>query len=158
MRKGFLPAVLLIAASQIPAIYIEGGPPAPKALISARFTLLFALAAIFWLLGSWLTTFVKANYRYAVLVLILIPIFYTVRPILSTYDELPRYVERAAVWDQRDNSIRDAKAQGILQIDVKGIDSKYMGQTLDFKEKPNFWVNGCAEIFYGVDEIRATLP
>ena len=150
--------VLLIAACQIPAIYIEGGPPASKALISARFTLLFAFAGIFWIAGSWFATRVQGNYRYALLVLILIPMLYTVRPISLNYAELPRFSERARVWDERDQSIRSAKAQGILQIDVKGIDSKYMGQTLDFKEKPNFWVNGCAETFYGVQEIRATLP
>lgn len=151
-------AVLLIAASQVPAIYIEGGPPAPKALIAARFTLLFAIAAIFWLAGSWLVSRLADNSHAWIALLIMIPILYTVRPIMLTYDELPRYVDRANVWDQRDQSIRAAKAQGILQIDVKGIDSKYMGQTLDFKEKPTFWVNACAEIVYGVDEIRATLP
>jgi hypothetical protein len=151
-------AVLLIAASQIPAIYIEKGPPAAKALISARFTLLFALAAISWLAGNWLAGRLKVNYRYALTLLILVPLLYTIRPITSTYAELPRYVERAKVWDARDQSIRTAKEQGVLQIDVKGIDSKYMGQTLDFKEKPTFWVNSCAETYYGMQEIRATLP
>jgi hypothetical protein len=151
-------AVLLIAASQVPAIYIEGGPPASKALISARFTLLFAFAAIFWLVGHWLVARIKGNYRYAALLLILVPILYTIRPIALDYAELPRYVQRAKVWDERDQSILAAKEQGILQIDVKGIDSRYIGQTLDFKENPNFWVNGCAETVYGVDEIRATLP
>lgn len=150
--------VLLIAASQVPAIYIEGGPPAPKALIAARFTLLLAIAAIFWLTGSWLTTRITGKYRYAALAVLLIPILYTARPIALTYAELPRYTQRADAWDARDQSIRDAKSQGILEIDVKGIDSRYMAQTLDFKEKPNFWVNACAATFYGMDEIRATLP
>jgi hypothetical protein len=151
-------AILLIAASQVPAIYIERGPPAAKALISARFTLLFAFAAIFWLIGSWLVNRFEGNYRYGLMVLILVPFLYLVRPILLTYAEIPRYIERAEIWDERDQSIRAAKAGGILQIDVKGIDSKYMGQTLDFKEKPTFWVNGCAETYYGIQEIRATLP
>jgi hypothetical protein len=151
-------AVLLIAASQIPAIYIEKGPPAPKGLISARFTLLFAFAAIFWLLGNWFVARFRANFIYGMILLIIVPFLYTFRPILLTYAELPRYVERAKVWDKRDQSIRVAKEQGILQIDVKGIDSKYMGQTLDFKEKPTFWTNSCAGTYYGVQEIRATLP
>jgi hypothetical protein len=150
--------VLLIAACQIPAIYIEGGPPASKALISARFTLLFAFAAIFWIAGSWLATHVSGNYRYGLALLILVSFLYPIRPVYLTYLELPRFSKRAIVWDARDQSIREAKKQGILQIDVKGIDSRYMGQTLDFKERPNFWVNGCAEIYYSVQEIRATLP
>lgn len=151
-------AILLIAASQVPAIYIEGGPPASKALISARFTLLFAFAAIFWVFGCWLATYSTGKYGVVAVLVIMLPILYTARPIMLTYEELPRYVERAQVWDQRDQSIRTAKAQGILEIDVKGIDSKYMGQTLDFKEKPTFWVNDCAKDVYGVNEIRATLP
>jgi len=92
------------------------------------------------------------------MLLILVPFIYTVRPIVLTYAELPRYSNRAKVWDERDRSIWAAKDRGIFQIDVKGIDSKYMGQTLDFKEKPTFWVNSCAETYYGVQEIRATLP
>ncbi len=151
-------SIILIAVSQAPAVYIEKGPPAPRGLIFARFTLNFAIALIFGVLGNLLIPRLKEKHVSILLVCMLVPILYTIRPIWANLSELPRDIERAAAWDARDISIRNAKAQGILQIDVKGIDSKYIGHTRDLKEKPTFWINACAESYYGMEEIRATLP
>lgn len=150
--------VLLISAAQIPAIYIEKGPPAAKALISARFFQLFSIAGIFWLAGNFLAAKFKENYRFFALILILVPILYTLRPIFNAAKEVPQYIERAQVWDSRDKSIREAVLQGLEEINVKGIDSAYLGHTLDFKEKATFWTNACAETYYGIDRIQAVLP
>jgi len=149
--------LILIAAGMAPIAYIEKAPPDPRGMIFAQLMLDLILAGIFWLLGNWLVSRSDPQWVTLLAFAILLPLGYMFRPIGLTYAELPRYVQRAQTWDTRDQAIRSAQEQGILQIDVKGIDSAYMDHTLDFKEKPSFWINGCAEIYYGMDEIRATL-
>ena len=78
---------------------------------------------------------------------------------VSKYPEalapLSFFQKRAQFWDARDAAIRQAKAAGLMVVDVHAIDS-YAG-VIELYPQPN-WVNSCAASYYGVDQIRATLP
>ena len=68
-----------------------------------------------------------------------------------------RYERIAAVWDERDASIKSQKDKGANVIHVQAIDSQFLGGgILEWYPEPN-WVNMCAAEFYQVKEIRATI-
>ena len=65
------------------------------------------------------------------------------------------FEKRAEIWDERDLLIGQAVDQGLSSVEVREIDS-YIG-VLELHPQPN-WVNNCAAEFYGIGEIKATLP
>jgi hypothetical protein len=150
---------LMIAAMEVPSIYVEGGPPAPRTLIFARFALTVGIGLIAWLIGLLISDQIDRPWTLilGILVLLLSSI-YILRTTTMVISELPRFVERAAIWDKRDESIKNAKARGLTQVEVASIDGYYMGHTRDFKENPDFWVNACAADYYGIDSIVGTSP
>jgi hypothetical protein len=84
-------------------------------------------------------------------------ILFTANTIKLTAELLPLYQERAAIWDERDITIREAASNGIEIVEVKGIDGRPVGGLHDLKTDGNHWVNHCAALYYGVKEIRASL-
>jgi len=150
---------LLIGASLSPSAYIEQAPPAPRARIIARFTMICTIATLAWIFGSALKS--RFNYKllnYAAILMVLLAYGYAVRSILITSDKLVVYKERAELWDERDDKIRQAAAHNTPVVDVRAIDSLPVGGIRDFKPSEKHWINGCAARYYGVDAIRAILP
>lgn len=154
-----LAVVVLTAASHAPSAYLEGAPPAERAGIIARFILLAGLAFAAWLAGAWLSGRLPApGWRLLAAAALLLPTLYTVRSIQLSYVQLqPRFEKIAAVWDERELKIKIERAAGQDVIEVRAIDSQYLGGVLEWYPEPNY-VNRCAAITYGVKEIRATLP
>jgi hypothetical protein len=90
--------------------------------------------------------------------LLLIACAYLGRAICLTWDyEQPRFEKIAQVWDERDRTIRLAKTEGHEVIEVRALDSQYLGGVTELYPRPN-WVNMCAADYYQVKEIQATLP
>jgi hypothetical protein len=54
----------------------------------------------------------------------------------------------AAQWETANRQILDARAQGLNQVTVVHIDN-WEGIE-DLSPDPNFWVNRCANIYYGI--------
>jgi len=152
---------LLIAASYAPSAFIEKVPPAVRARIIARFSLVTAIALLFWLIGILTLQFrlwVK-QLTWIALGILILSFAYTIRAIGITFEtKYPLYLQRADIWDARDKLIMEKKNEGMYVIDVRGIDSLPVGGLRDLKENPNFWINGCAARYYGVEAIQATLP
>ncbi len=152
-----LAALLLMAANQAPSVYIEKGPPHPRALIASRLVWCLALAAISFLAGAQY----PLKFKYAVwlnLLLIGLVSVYLARTVWLETQQVPTVIARSQVWDARDFQIRQAVTAGEQSVLVEAIDGATMDNTRDFKEKPNFWLNACAARYYGIAEIVAGPP
>jgi hypothetical protein len=150
-------AFLIIAALQMPSTYMEKGPPHPRALIGARFIVTSAIAACAWLVSDFLVKRLTVKgVRLAFGAIFILSAIYVVRTtIILAQAEIPLAVQRAALWDERDQFIWNAEKSGVTKVEVWAIDGSYMEHTRDFKEKSTNWINACAAIHYGVDEIIA---
>jgi hypothetical protein len=152
---------LFVAATYAPSAYIEKSPPAPRTRVISRFILTFGIGTIAFLIGHYLRQL--SDWRWlegAAIFLLLATYAYAARSILISAQKIPLYSERALMWDERDALIKQSKADGIMDVNVRGIDGLPVGGIRDFKEKKGvgFWINQCAARYYGVDNIYATLP
>lgn len=151
---------LLIAAIQAPTVYVYKTPPDPRGQSLARFTMFAGLAVIGWLCGR---SVVGAGHGAWVTMLSLLGLMfstvYTVRIVSYLSAELPGFIERAALWDQRDADIRQARQQGITRLEVVVIDMKDVG-TRDIMDsvQMNDWATSCASEYYGLEEFKAISP
>jgi hypothetical protein len=162
---------LLIAAINVPAAYIENAEISEsRALLVPTTVMLAGVAAAAWQVGSALRRWrpawalrpapALAPLSRAGLVLVLAlaalaPTAYAVSKYPAALAPIALFQKRAQVWDERDAAIRAAFAAGQSSVDVRQIDS--YASILEFYPQPN-WVNNCAASFYGMSEIRATLP
>jgi hypothetical protein len=150
-------ALLLMAANQAPSVFIEKGPPHPRALIMSRFIWTITLAAIAFAIGGLYR--VKNKQLYIInLILLGFSLIYFGRTVVLETKQWQVFSNRAMIWDNRDMQIRQAVLNGEKQITVKAIDGATMDNTRDFKERPTFWLNACAAQYYGIDEIFTGTP
>jgi hypothetical protein len=152
---------ILISASQAPSVYIYNVPPDPRGQSLGRFTVLAGLAVVAWLAGQ------AVNFKWQNKVVILLAllglgfnIVYTARTMTRTYTELPGFVYRASLWDQRDTKIRNAVQNGITQSEVVVIDMKDVGtkDIMSSSQMNGEWVSTCASNYYGLAAIKAITP
>jgi len=76
-------------------------------------------------------------------------------PVLQIPNLLPdyrNYQQRAALWDARDAEIRASAAQGVQSLTIPGLDS--LSGVVELREE-SYWVNNCAEWYYGIPTIEA---
>lgn len=152
-------AFLLIAASQAPSAYVEGNPPAPRAQIIPRFIIILLLTSLAWLSGYFMRQHITWKWaNFLAIFMLLFCYAYAVRSIILTSERLEIYTQRATIWDQRDFNILQAKEQGDLEVNVRGIDSLPVGEMKDLQPNGKDWVNRCAARYYGLDAIHAVLP
>ena len=152
---------ILIAASYAPSAYIEQVPPATRSRILPRFELILFLSVTALFTGYFLRQYIRAAWLApAAAVLLVLGYVYTARTIWITSEKIPLYSQRAVVWDERDLIIQQAHEDGLQQVNVRGIDSLPVGGLRDLKEGPGpgYWVNMCAERYYGVETIYADIP
>lgn len=152
---------LFVAATYAPSAYIEKSPPAPRTRILSRFILALGSGIIALLVGYYFRQFFQGRWlEITAIVLLLGTYAYSARSIFISAQKISLYSERATAWDERDALIQQSKANGILEVKVRGIDGLPVGGIRDFKEKKGvgFWINQCAARYYGVDNIYATLP
>lgn len=152
---------LLISAVQAPTVYFYGTPPDPRGKSLARFTMLAGLAIIAWLTGQWISTKWKTSLLLALaLTGITLSMAYTARSLTIVRAELPGFIHRANLWDQRDSDIRQARLDGITQLEVIVIDTKDMGvkDIMASSQMNGEWVSTCASRYYGLEAIKAISP
>ncbi len=166
---GELAAILLVSAflaciaMLLPSAYVEHAVPEEgRAMIIGCFTLTLTTLWLALLAGQWAGEMISRQkwisgwmLSAASLVLFLGLAAYTARTYTYPIKTIPFFEKRAQVWDERGATIRQALAEGKRDVDVREIDS-YAG-VLELHPQPN-WVNGCAAEFYGLDEIRSTIP
>jgi hypothetical protein len=154
---------LLISAVQAPSVRFYSAPPDPRGKSLARFTLLAGLALMTWIAGQTIASKVKlpgyALHLGAILILSL-GSFYLARSISQVYAELPGFMERAELWDERDLSIQAARQQGITHLEVIVIDMEGVGvrDVMSSRLMNGGWVSTCASNYYGLEAIKAISP
>ena len=153
---------IVVAVSFSPSMYIEQGPPAPRTGVISQFVFILGYGLIAVGSGAFLQQRTVANRHLTWVVLMALIMFYAygVRSVVLIVGKIPVYAERAVVWDERDAQIKSSKEQGILEVNVHGIDGLPVGGIRDFTETrgSGFWINRCASRYYGVETIYATLP
>ncbi len=73
------------------------------------------------------------------------------------WGELPRYQRWAEFWDRRDQVLRQAQRQGVLDVHVMAIDH-IIPRVGELSPQPDGWYNQCASIYYHLHTISADLP
>jgi hypothetical protein len=149
---------LLIVAIQAPSAYFYSAVPDPRGRSLARFTLLLGLAVMAWILGMWIAQKTSSKWFLFVSMVVMFAGFaYTARNITIIYSELDGFVYRAQIWDERDAIIEEAKAQGIMLVEVPVIDTAEINTRDIFRTSGNGWskfVQSCGSRYYGVDGLK----
>lgn len=149
---------LLVVSIQAPSAYFYSATPDPRGKTLARFTLLAGMGFIAWLSGTWTAQNIKGNWLTAASVMVLIVGFaYTARSITVIYRELPGFISRAQIWDERDAIIESAKEQGIRLIEVPVIDTADIDTRDMFGSRGKGWTQfslNCAARYYDVDGLK----
>jgi len=147
----------------VPSAYIEKAVPEEgRALILSTYLLVVFTFIIATSVGRWIGQYIlgwklfrSLSLKIFLLSLFLIFTIYTVRTYTYVLKTIPFYEKRAQVWDERDVTLRTAAKMNQRIVEVREIDS-YMG-VMELHPDPN-WLNYCAADYYGVGEIRSTLP
>jgi len=128
----------------------------------ARFFAHFLWVATFMfegmLLGIWLSQIKSLVFRYSFILNILILIlfimaYYPLRAEKQILQDESLYRTRAQLWDERDTQIHLLIAQGKSDLVVPQLDGIYGVKELDVYA--DHWINGCANLYYGIHSIRA---
>ncbi|NOY99263.1 MAG: hypothetical protein GXP40_08695 [Chloroflexi bacterium] len=127
----------LVVAVQAPSTYFYSTPIAPRGQSLSRFSLLAGIAVIAWTIGNVIADRLTNDWIAVLsIVLLFLGYAYTARSIVIVSTELPGFVKRAHLWDERDAFIRNAQERGIGYVEVKAIDT-YEIKTRDMViEKP----------------------
>jgi hypothetical protein len=146
--------LIIMTFNQFASVYVEKGPPHPRALIISRFILSLGITAVAAVTGLILPK--NNNIFFSVIALILFAgnYLYFARTIVLESKGIPVFIERAKIWDERDSIIRQAVLAGKTSVQVRAIDGATMDHTKDLREKPG-GINACAAQYYGLQEIVA---
>jgi len=149
---------LLIVAIQAPSAYFYSATPDPRGQSLARFTLLLGLAVMAWITGIWIAERISGKWLLIASTIVMLAGFtYTARTITVIYTELDGFVHRAQIWDERDVIIEEAKARGIMLIEVPAIDTAEIHTRDIFRTAGNGWnkfVQNCGSRYYQVDGLK----
>jgi len=110
------------------------------------------------LLGIWLSQIKSLVFRSSFILNILILIlfimaYYPLRAEKQILQDESLYRTRAQLWDERDTQIHLLIAQGKSDLVVPQLDGIYGVKELDVYA--DHWINGCANLYYGIHSIRA---
>lgn len=158
LAVSILVTVLLIIAMHTPSAYFYSTPPDPRGKSLARFTMLAGLGFMAWISGAWTAEKFKSNWLpLASIIVLLLGLAYTVRSMTSVYAELPGFIQRAEIWDERDGVIRSEKEKGNLLIEVPAIDTAEINTRDMFRSSGLGWRDyeyNCAARYYGVEGLK----
>ena len=152
--------VLLILTSMLPAAYTRASYPEARVLIGATFVTICAAAALGWIVGSWTSGISRLGIRLSPAITGLVLISLSIFPVLAAIDTLeqyPSYLRWARVWDERDREIRTARDLGNGSVDVMLMDN-IIPDVAELQPDPDFWYNNCAEWYYDLRRLSASLP
>ena len=163
----FVLAEIGIWAGIAPAYLLRGGMPPERVLLFANF--LAACLAIYWgglsalLLRSNLPQRTSAAQSWISLALLAFMFVWGVAPHMVSQLKLAAPLrEYSRQWDARHQTLLFASAPGepiVVQDFTRTEDFREISSRLwltgDFETSPDHWVNRCAAIYYGVDQIIA---
>jgi hypothetical protein len=159
LTAAIIPVILFItiAFSFAPSAFAQSYP-VDRARFPAHFLMAMSLAAEGAVLAI-LTSKIRFPFRSAVLIpiaglILCLLALYPVRAVYNLYASAePEYRSWAVAWDVRQGQIFAEKAKGIKDLVVPRLPGIGYVKELDYR--PNYWVNRCAEKFYGIQSIKA---
>ncbi len=152
-------AFILLAAACAPVVYAMDAYPDDRTILIPQYILV--LAAILW---SGLLGLVLRRYRYLpdpaaqtwrlVLPALLLGAIVLASgfSIASTIRQAPDYQAYASSWDQRAGQLVITRQKGATEITVPGLSNRF--GVADLQAEPDYWVNRCMAIYYGLANIR----
>jgi hypothetical protein len=157
-------AWVLIMASLGPVLYALSSAPSGRVYIMPQ--LVLVLTAVFW--GCLMGLRARQNHLHLtpgqrLIGTVALAALLVIGPIASAWNALrdgAQFSEYAAGWDQQDNEIRAAVANGARDIEVVALTTNIREINLlgILGPDPQDWVNRCATIYYAVDSISARTP
>ena len=156
----FAVTYVLAVANMIPIKLAETtiSYPGERSLFPAKFSLIVCFFVTGWKMAGFFQA-TKPNLFLSLLaqvfigLLSLLLFIYIARTTSRVTEKLPLYEARAAAWDQRQQMILEARAEGETDIIIPQFDSVY-GIT-EIKPDPKNWINICAARYYGANSITA---
>jgi hypothetical protein len=158
-----LSSLFILACIMAPSAWAQSSYPELRALIGARFVSVLAAGIAGFLIGMDLARLTggTARTRFAPGAMAVLALGFSAYLALGSLEqtiaELPRHRKWAAFWDERDQAIREARALGIMDIEVVELDH-IVPNVGELQPDDNFWYNNCAEDYYDVRTLRANLP
>lgn len=149
-------AYLLTVAAFAPSAYGQSFP-VDRVRFPAHVILAASLLTLGGLLGLLASRVPRSVPRWTttlVVIALLVTAFYPLWTIRNNFKMVPQYQRHAALWDQRDASIRELAASGETNIVTWGLPG--IANVNDLGPSPGHWINYCAAIVYGVDTISAS--
>ena len=153
-------AVLLVAASLAPSIYIEKGLPAPRTMIIPSFVAVLGFALGGWVAGSAFHEMLKSSgMQAAATVLLLLSLAFPAYTVAKASSWFTIYAQRAQAWDLREAVIENALQNNSPRVTVEAIDGLPVGGIRDFDPpgKTGYWITRCAGDYYGI-KLDVVLP
>jgi hypothetical protein len=156
-------ALGLVACCMAPSAYAQSSYPTERVLVTTWFVTALAVAALGWWLGRALAQMKGVpqipwgwlNLLGGALALVLALTTWAAVP--DILRDTPKFSRWAALWDGRDQQIRQASQQGLGEIEVMQLDHviKDVGE---LSPDPDYWYNHCAEWYYQMSLIKANQP
>ena len=154
-----IPVILFItiAFSFAPSAYAESYP-VDRARFPAHLLMILSLAAeggMLAMLASRIHLPLKSAYGIPVAGLILCLLaLYPARAAYNLFSNTePEYRSWAAAWDVRQELILKNKSYGLTDLVVPHLPG--IGYVKELDSRPDYWVNRCAEKFYGIRSLQA---
>jgi hypothetical protein len=155
-------AVLLIASAMSVSAYGLSSYPPARALIIPMFTLILALCVAGCQTGRAVVVRLPQTARSVLhgvspLLLLAMALVVAQAATAQILVERGKFQKWAAYWDARDLQIRSARQAGLFDLEVVQLDHLIPGVG-DLSPDNGSWYNNCAEEYYDVDAISASLP
>jgi hypothetical protein len=151
---------LLIVAIQAPTAYFYSSQAAPRTQSLSRFTIFMGLAVIAWNSVRAISSRIRpAALFWIALAVFLFSSIYTIEQIITNYQELPGYIQRASAWDIRDEFIKEARSDGLVRIEIPAIDTSVINvRDIVRSKRMDDWSSNCGSDYYGVEALYAVHP
>jgi hypothetical protein len=156
-------AFLLIVCCVAPSAYAQSSYPVARAMVTARYVTVIAAVVTGAEVGRAGVILGRARSsmtRWLPIlagVLIATSCFYPLQTIPGIVSDLPRYQKWASFWDARDLTIRQARSRGQSDIAVVRLDH-IISSVAELSPDSGYWYNNCAERYYDMRSISASLP
>lgn len=148
-------AFFLVACVIAPTVYGMMAYPEHRVMLLARFIMVSGILIFWFFLGGFFkrilqkSGFVNQLNAIGLLVLCLYPLWQS----SAIFNSIKLSIDRARLWDDRNNQILEEIAEGEIHIQTNALDA--FSEIAELDDDPAFWVNQCAAEFYGVKAITA---
>jgi hypothetical protein len=156
-------AFALIMCVVAPSAWAQSDYPVARAMILARWITVLSSVAGGWMAGAILKqrahTRRRRQDRWTLVssFLLIAILMFPWMEVKDIFSDLWRYQRWSSAWDARDQQIRKARSEGVVEVNVMELDH-IIPDVAELRPDPDFWYNNCAELYYDVRSISADQP